>query len=249
MSRNDIAGRDCSIACRAATPSPTSPTIARSGQTSANASRSSRRSSGSSSAMIAEYSGMRYDGNRNCRSGTRGRRGRELKRPVCPVETREPLARILQADARCAAGRESDAVVDHAHHDPLTILQHAYSHSTTTTVRLDAVSHGVFDESLQQQWRKRHAPQFVLNICAETQTVAEPDLHDGEIALDEGDLLTERRVRRTRALECALQEVREVIEHVRCGAVVRLDEVAEVWERIHEEVGLDLCREGLELRF
>jgi len=118
-------------------------------------------------------------------------------------------------------------------------------HGATGGPRRQSVPNRVLDQRLERHRRHERDPRPVVDGLLEAQTAAEPDPPDGQVVLEEGQLLVQRDVRTVAAIEGQPQQVTQVLEHPsglpRIGLEMRRDGV----QGIEQEMRIELQTQRL----
>src|ERR1700678_510232 len=112
-----------------------------------------------------------------------------------------------------------------------------------------AVLDGVLNKRLQQQARDLHCQQLIGNVDAHSQTVAEPDLLDVDVALQVLHFLLQRDLCAVRIIRGATQELDQSHDHADCRfAALVVYETGDRVEGVEHEMRVHLASERSKLR-
>ena len=132
------------------------------------------------------------------------------------VEVREPFAGILQSDAGTRLGVPVETRAGVAHFEAEKIA-HApggcFDHSVVFAVR-NSVADRVLDNGLKEKAGDEAVERRRLDFDLDAQAIGKPDLFDGEVVLNDLELLRQRNFFRSGPLQRAFKNGIQVRQHL-----------------------------------
>jgi len=141
------------------------------------------------------------------------------------------------------------ALIDHLELERGTRAARDDRQLAATGARPQPVAERVLDQRLQDQRRHQRAQRRLVDAPPHAQAVAEPDLLDLDVAPQEIELGSQRRLELGGAAQQRAQDVPEQRDHLdRARVIGAADQHRDAVERVEQEVRLQLQAERAELR-